>query len=174
MSTTNNLDNVIESIRDKVDIKVMSTSITGVVDLYNNKELHIDPKLCNWSDVMRSNFIESLILGVPIGNVITMFNRNQLEVIDGYERVYALIHFTSNYINEPLVLQDCHFIKELNGKTHRDLSFKMRLELGRMPLEIIEVNKEYKELWEYYVHIIYRPLTLNALVKEAQELNLGY
>lgn len=123
---------------------------------------------------MRSNYIESLILGAPIGSVIIISSSNHYEVIDGYERVYALVHFISNLISEPLVLEECHFIKELNGKTYQDLSFKMRLELNRVPLKLVEVNKEHKELWDYYLHKLYRPLTLSALVKESQELYLSY
>lgn len=173
--STNKLDTIIQSARDSVNIKIMPTNITQIVCLYNSKELYLDPKLCNWSDVMRSNYIESLILGAPIGSVITMFSsKNHYEVIDGYERVYALVHFISSLISEPLVLEDCRFIKDLNGKTYKDLSFKMRLELGRVPLELVEVNKEHKELWDYYLHKVYRPLTLSALVKEAEELEIGY
>ena len=62
----------------------------------------------------------------------------------------------------------------MDGKTYQDLSFKMKLELNRVPLELVEVNKEHKELWDYYLHKLYRPLTLSALIKEAQELYLSY
>jgi Protein of unknown function DUF262 len=80
----------------------------------------IDRDLCEWNDVSKSRFIESLILGFPIQQLVlasSLTERNKFIVIDGKQRLLALSQFYSS----DLILTGLEFWRELEGNTYDSL-----------------------------------------------------
>lgn len=72
-----------------------------------------------WNDKDDSLFVESVILGLPVGEIIAYIdNDGKTYIVDGHNRVNAVMKFMDN--NFPL--QHCQYIKEYNGKTFSELA----------------------------------------------------
>ncbi len=80
-----------------------------------------------WSDIRQSRFIESLLLALPIPQIVladTKENRGRFLVIDGKQRLLALIHFFAPAglgVSQPLRLTGLKIRKDLNGATFQSL-----------------------------------------------------
>jgi uncharacterized protein with ParB-like and HNH nuclease domain len=80
----------------------------------------IDRLSREWDDVSKSRFIESLILGIPIPQLVlasSLTDRNKFIVIDGKQRLLAL----SQFYNGDLSLTGLEFWRELEGNTYDSL-----------------------------------------------------
>jgi uncharacterized protein with ParB-like and HNH nuclease domain len=80
----------------------------------------IDQLAREWDDIAKSRFIESLILGLPIPQLVlasSLTERNKFIVIDGRQRLLALSQFYSS----DLSLTRLEFWRELEGNTYDSL-----------------------------------------------------
>lgn len=80
----------------------------------------IDQLAREWDDISKSRFIESLILGFPIQQLVlasSSTERNKFIVIDGRQRLIAL----SQFYNSDLSLTGLEFWRELEGNTYDSL-----------------------------------------------------
>lgn len=79
-----------------------------------------------WTGVRRSQFIESLFLGLPIPQIILAENkakRGSFIVIDGKQRLLALHYFFGvSPENSPMRLEGLKDLPELNGLTYAEIS----------------------------------------------------
>lgn len=79
-----------------------------------------------WSNTDKSRFIESLVLGLPIPQIILAEkndSKGKYIVIDGKQRLLTIRKFFSMNDEEfkPLKLSGLEIIKKLNGKTYKQL-----------------------------------------------------
>lgn len=80
-----------------------------------------------WSKVAKSKFIESLILGLPIPQIILAekkSERGRYIVIDGKQRLLTIRQFFANIIDDeftPFKLSGLEVLPELNRKSYQDL-----------------------------------------------------
>lgn len=80
-----------------------------------------------WSNKAKSKFIESIILGLPIPQIILAEKKGQRGkyiVIDGKQRLLTIRRFFSQKANDefkPLRLVGLEILTELNGKTYKKL-----------------------------------------------------
>lgn len=80
-----------------------------------------------WSQVAKSKFIESLILGLPIPQIILAEKKDdkgKYIVIDGKQRLLTIRQFFSKGNNDefsPLKLKGLEILKDLNRKTFKDI-----------------------------------------------------
>ncbi len=81
-----------------------------------------------WTQERKSKFIESLMLGFPIPQIVLaepLEQRNKFIVIDGKQRLLSLLQFagseqaSDNF--EPLTLQGLEILRDLNGKTREEV-----------------------------------------------------
>lgn len=71
-----------------------------------------------WNDEQKSQFIESLIVGLPIPFMFFYQTANgRMEIVDGSQRMRAM----RSFLKENLRLQDLVLVPELNGFTFNDL-----------------------------------------------------
>ncbi len=78
------------------------------------KEDYIDK---NWSNIQKSQLIESIILGFPIPIIYLSEKINgEIYVIDGIERLKAINEFKNN----KFPLEGLELLKECEGKWYRD------------------------------------------------------
>lgn len=76
-----------------------------------------------WTDERKSRFIESLLLGLPIPQIVlaeSQTNKGKFIVIDGKQRLLSLVRFALDE-EKPLKLGKLEIRSDLNGKTFRQL-----------------------------------------------------
>jgi Protein of unknown function DUF262 len=98
--------------------------VETIVRYFDNDIVSFSPQIDRlareWNDVSKSRFIESLILGFPIQQLVlasSLTERNKFIVIDGKQRLLALSQFYSS----DLILTGLEFWRELEGNTYDSL-----------------------------------------------------
>jgi len=91
------LRNEIEIAKRTVTTDTVAITIGEVANMYTSNELNILPefqRLFRWSDDRKSNFIESILIGIPIPPAFAYENVDGTwELIDGLQRISTLLEF---------------------------------------------------------------------------------
>ena len=125
------LDEILES---KKAIKTDSypMSIGEIVNLYKEGDLVIFPeyqRYFRWSDKQKSEFIESIILDIPIPPIFVSSNADgRWDIIDGLQRTSTILEFMGilkkreniEDLYEASTLLGTKFLPALNGKKWED------------------------------------------------------
>ncbi|MGB7416088.1 MAG: DUF262 domain-containing protein, partial [Thermosynechococcaceae cyanobacterium] len=119
----------IREARETVDYNTMGYSLDYFIDKINQKQIDN----FRWDKTQQSYFIESLLLGLPILNVVIDDNHDELNIIDGKQRVYTAL----NFINGNLELQDLKSLSSLNGFAFKDLALSRQRKFKRIPVRAI-------------------------------------
>jgi uncharacterized protein YktA (UPF0223 family) len=130
-----------------LDYKIGEYSLEVIVQKYmlgsrkkHEKEFFI-PKSQNgliWDKKRQSTFIESVMLGLPIPYLFTAVRGEQLEIIDGSQRVQSLVAFFKN----ELTLEGLKRLERLNGFTYADLPLSRRRRFNKETLRVIELTEK--------------------------------
>jgi Protein of unknown function DUF262 len=142
------------------------------------ENIGLDPKFQRrdaWTDSRKSRFIESLMLGVPIPQIVlaeSKGKRGKFIVIDGKQRLLSLQKFASSTVTPPLKLQDLTIRTDLNKLTWADLkNGKGRID-DVSAFENITIRttiiKGYKS--EDVLYLIYHRLNSGSVPLSPQEL----
>lgn len=149
------LEKQIEERIGEVRTDALDLSFGEIVNLHENKELIIQPeyqRLFRWSDEQKSRLIESIVLELPIPQIFVIENEDGvLELIDGLQRISSVIQFINAGIIglEPLLLQGCDLLEELNDKKFEDLPLGLKLRLKRSSVRTIVIKKQSKSFLRY-------------------------
>ena len=98
-----------------------------ILNQISKENIYLNPSFQRreaWDDKRKSKFIESLILGIPIPQLVIAENKNAMGkflVIDGKQRLLALMRFTGANQSKPLKLKGLEIRSDLNGKTFDSL-----------------------------------------------------
>ena len=107
-----------------------------LIDQLRRGNVRLDPifqRRDAWDPKRKSRFIESIVLGLPIPQIVLAEAKDEkgaFLVIDGKQRLLSLEQFAGTHATAPLVLAGLKFRKELNGKTYEDLQNDTRLAGG--------------------------------------------
>lgn len=92
-----------------------------------------------WNVKKRSKLIESLIVNIPIPPIFLYeYDYNKYEVMDGLQRVTAIIDFYDNKYR----LSGLEEWKELEGKKYKDLPEKIKEGIDRRQIQVVTLLKE--------------------------------
>ncbi|MDP8238288.1 MAG: DUF262 domain-containing protein [Candidatus Hatepunaea meridiana] len=117
-----------EIIDARADIRTdqYSMSIGEWISLYRDDELNIHPEFqryFRWTNEQKSNFIESILIGIPIPPIFVVQNDNGLwDVIDGLQRLSTIMEFIGELKDkddkqlQPLTLSDTKYLPSLKDK----------------------------------------------------------
>ncbi|UFW80157.1 DUF262 domain-containing protein [Rhizobium sp. SU303] len=87
----------IEEAKRSVNTDAVQITIGEVSNMYTSKELNILPdfqRLFRWTNDRKSNFVESILIGIPIPPVFVYENEDGTwELIDGLQRISTLLEF---------------------------------------------------------------------------------
>lgn len=87
----------IDEAKRSVNTDTVQITIGEVSNMYSSKELNILPdfqRLFRWSNDRKSNFVESILIGIPIPPVFVYENEDGTwELIDGLQRISTLLEF---------------------------------------------------------------------------------
>lgn len=98
-------------------VSTLKTEMSSIVDLSPSFQ-----RRSVWNQKAKSKFIESLILGIPIPQILLAENkeiRNQYLILDGKQRLTSIKEFfeEEDTLTRPMKLTGLQNLKELNGKT---------------------------------------------------------
>jgi hypothetical protein len=91
------LKDEIDEAKRTVSTDTVQITIGEVATMYATSELNIIPdfqRLFRWSDDRKSNFVESILIGIPIPPAFVYENENGTwELIDGLQRISTVLEF---------------------------------------------------------------------------------
>lgn len=164
-----NIDEKIGEVRTEA----LDLSFGEITNLHSTKEILIQPeyqRLFRWTTDQRSRLIESILLELPIPQIFLIENDNGvLELIDGLQRVCSVIQFIQPEALElePLRLQGCDIITNLNGYTFAELTLKLKLRIKRSSVRAIVIKRQSKSLLRYEM---FKRLNTGGAILAPQEI----
>jgi hypothetical protein len=144
----------------RVRTRAVDVSFNELFDMYKSKELIINPdfqRLFRWPDSKQSQFIESLILELPIPPIYVIEVEDGVyELIDGLQRISSYLHFRGKHPDDPnadrhLTLKDCDVLPELNGQTYDDLPQAIQIKLKRHFIRMEVLRRESDKRLRYHM-----------------------
>ncbi len=91
------LKDEIDEAKRTVSTDSVQITIGEVANMYTSAELNIIPdfqRLFRWSDDRKSNFVESILIGIPIPPAFAYERENGAwELIDGLQRISTVLEF---------------------------------------------------------------------------------
>lgn len=150
---------------EKVHTQSLDLSFNELLDMYVDGELNIKPeyqRLFRWSEGVRSRFIESLLLEMPVPPIYVVEDDNgSYELIDGLQRFSSYLHLRgfleAPHLPAPVVkgdlmkLQECDIVKELNGYSYEDLPLSLKIRLKRAFVRVEVVRKGSDKKFRYHM-----------------------
>jgi hypothetical protein len=101
----------------------------------------------DWSLTKKSRFIESLLLGLPVPQIVLVNQGGKgYLILDGCKRIRAIQQFyghDSKYNH--FKLEDLEFISKLNGLGYEDFETMYQDGLDNQPIRIIIIKNLYDE-----------------------------
>lgn len=92
-----------------------------------------------WPDALASKLVESVLLNVPIPPCYLSENdENELDVIDGQQRIYSLFR----YVENQFALRDLEALAEFNGKRFFELPSKEQRRIRTHTLRCVVITNE--------------------------------
>lgn len=152
-----------------------------ILSQLNRNNIDLDPtfqRRSAWNDKKQSLFIESLILGLPIPQLILAEapgKRGSFIVIDGKQRLLAIRRFGSNENNPdfpPLKLRGLKELSRLNNKTYANLSSELDLSEDRTAFENSSIRTIVIRNWqnEEYLYEVFLRINTGSVQLSPQEL----
>jgi uncharacterized protein with ParB-like and HNH nuclease domain len=158
--------------RKEIKTDSYSMSIGELINLYTEGELQLDPayqRLFRWSDEQKSNFIESILLGIPIPPIfVAQKEGGKWSVVDGVQRISSILQLTGDLQNKaPLVLTTTRKLPSLEGFTWENLpdDVKRTLKRSKFGINIILTENSIQAQYE-----LFQRLNTGGLHLEPQEI----
>ncbi len=146
-----------------------------IINQIKKKNIDLDPAFQRrdaWNDKMRSSFIESILLGVPIPQIVlaerNTENGSSYIVLDGKQRLTSIMKFSqasSDY--ESFRLGQLDVLKSLNGKTYNTLPDKERNTFDNRTIRAVVIRGWTSESTLYSIFL---RLNVGSLTLSPQEL----
>lgn len=186
MNTINNEDSAFE-VDDSEDIEVSpddleKTFLWGVdwttetiINQIKKGNIDLDPDFQRrdaWTDTMRSSFIESILLGIPIPQIVLAEQNTEIGskyiVLDGKQRLTSIMKFSQALPEyKDLELKQLKVLKNLNNKTYKSLPDKERNVFDNRTIRAVVIRGWSKESTLYSIFL---RLNVGSLTLSPQEL----
>ena len=149
-----------------------------LIDQLKRGNIKLDPifqRRDAWDPKRKSRFIESIVLGLPIPQIVLAEAKDEkgaFLVIDGKQRLLSLERFAAVATDTPLVLAGLQFRAELNGKTYEDFQNDARLRNHRNAFDNQPIRTVVVKNWqkEDVLYLIFHRLNSETLPLSPQEL----
>lgn len=152
-----------------------------IVSQLEKGNIDLDPEFQRrnaWKDEQKSALIESLILGIPVPQIILAEKKdkkNSYIVIDGKQRLLSILSFYSKEeitTFEPLRLKGLKILSQLNGKTLNDIENDALSCDLLTQLENQTIRTTIIKAWpdEEYLYTVFLRLNTGSLKLSPQEL----
>ena len=136
-------ETAIREARKTIDYNTKEFPLEYFIDKISQQE--IDNNL-NWDKSKQSYFVESLLLGLPVLNIVINDNDDELKIIDGKQRLYTAI----NFIQGNLKLQNLKTLTSLNSFGFKDLTLPRQRKFKRISVRAIAIaSKSDQSVWSF-------------------------
>lgn len=141
-----NQTEVIESYIRETQKKFNYNTVDYPLEYFLDKVSKEDIKQLQWSNEQQSYFIESLLMGLPVLNIIIS---DREEIIDGRQRLYSAI----NFINNNLKLVNIKQLSAMNDFSFSDLIPSRQRSFKRITVRATQTvpNADISQ-WQYLVN----------------------
>lgn len=157
---TEELETQIKNIKNDLSTDRLDMSFGEICSMYERDELIVSPefqRLFRWTPEQKTQFIESLLLGIPIPPIFVATDQmGKWELVDGLQRISTVLSFLG-LLKDPTkknswVLEEGALVKCLDGFSYKELPFKFQLALKRSVcrIEIINWNSKIDMRYELF------------------------
>jgi hypothetical protein len=152
-------------------------TVQTLLSQMNSGNFELDPDFQRrnaWTDSRKSKFIESLLIGLPIPQIVLAEKEtadgDQYIVIDGKQRLLALEAFHSD--TKPLRLSQLSVLSDLNGLTREEIleDVDLRRNVSRLDNRTIRTVVIRKWSNDSFLHLVFHRINHQTLALSAQEL----
>lgn len=159
----------------RVRTRALDVSFNELFDMYEQKELVISPdfqRLFRWPESKQSQFVESLILELPIPPIYVIeVSDGKYELIDGLQRISSYLHFRGKHptpgTTGALTLVECDVLPVLNGQKYDTLPQALQIKLKRHFIRMEVLRKESDNRLRYHM---FKRLNTGGLLLSRQEV----
>lgn len=164
------LNEEIDNARHNVRTDNYSMSIGELASMYSDGELEIHPafqRVFRWSDEQKSNFIESIFLGIPIPSIFVAQREDGVwDLVDGLQRLSTIFSFMSKLkdaegnLVEQFVPQSTKYLPSLKNieweptntgsKSELPNSLKLLFKRQKIAINIIEKESDNDAKFELF------------------------
>lgn len=151
----------VDSAITRVRTRALDVSFNELFDMYKSKELVIAPdfqRLFRWSEVKQSQFIESLILELPVPPIYVIeIEDGVYELIDGLQRISSYFHFRGMHSGQRsgrerrLILSGCDVLPNINDMTYEELPQALQIKLKRHFIRMEVLRRETAPHLRYHM-----------------------
>jgi hypothetical protein len=176
---TNNSEKLLEEIAEILVAGSDWTTAT-LLDQLVRGNIQLNPRFQRrdaWNIDRKSRFIESIILGFPIPQIVLASNekeRGKFIVLDGKQRLLTILQFygKSETPNNNFTLRRLEFRKDLNGFSYRDLQGDSNYTSVLDPLDNQTIRTTLIRNWrtESFLYKIFLRLNVESTPLSPQEL----
>ena len=167
-----NYDEIETQSGRKLYIDKVDKSTSDIIRMITEGELILQPDYQRkfvWNEKTQSQFIESLLLSIPIPTIFLAENDDDtLEVIDGQQRLTTVYSFYKSILDEdelnrnsvkdkqldeiqPLKLSGLNTLNNLNKKTLNEMDEKLQRRFKNVSLPMVIIQKDSSEDIKYDV-----------------------
>lgn len=167
----------VDSAVTRVRTRALDVSFNELFDMYKSKELVISPdfqRLFRWSPTKQSQFIESLILELPVPPIYVIEVEDGVyELIDGLQRISSYFHFRGIHPQDGeaeerfLTLEGCDVLPDINGLTYEDLPQAVQIKLKRHFIRMEVLRRETDPHLRYHM---FKRLNTGGEILSPQEI----
>ena len=125
------IETAIREGRKKVDYNTVEYPLEFFIEKISQEQVNDQLK---WDTLQQSYFIESLLMGLPILNLVMDSDEN---IIDGKQRLYTTI----NFVNGNFKLENLKQMPSLNGFHFQDLLLSRQRKFKRLSAKIIVLSE---------------------------------
>ncbi len=146
--------------RRTVDFDTFDIHMQQLLSMVGNNQIKVSPayqRKFRWDVKRCSQFIESIMLGIPIPSLFMATNADSTwEVVDGVQRLSTIVKFAGDErlrrehgLNGPLVLTDLQKLTDFTGLTLGQLPQNLQLHFWTRPIKVITLNDKSDTVVRY-------------------------
>jgi hypothetical protein len=154
------LESQLKTQRRTVDFDTFDIHMQQLLDMLNKKQIKVSPQYqrqFRWDEARCSQFIESLMLGIPIPSLFMATNSDSTwEVVDGVQRLSTIIKFSGDEllrkahgVGEALILTDLQKLTEFVGLGFEQLPPSLQLHFSTRPVKVTTLNDKSSPVLRY-------------------------
>ena len=147
-------------------------SIGELINLYKDGDLKLTPayqRLYRWDQKHKTNFIESILIGIPIPQIfVAQKEDGKWDVVDGVQRLSTILQLVNELPDyPPLVLDGTDYLPSLHGITWENMpeDAKRLLKRTRIGVNIILTENSIQSQYD-----LFQRLNTGGVMLESQEI----
>lgn len=147
-------------------------SVGEIISLYKDGDLKLNPayqRLFRWDEDHKTNFVESILIGIPIPEIfVAQKEDGKWDIVDGVQRISTLLQLVGELPDrKPLVLHGTGYLPSLEGMTWETMpsDAKRLLKRARIGVNIILTENSIQSQYD-----LFQRLNTGGVSLESQEI----